>query len=63
MSVELIRRMREELQFESVVKGYGLTVFSGTEPEKFMMPKPSDLRFSWVVVRLAAIDGRFYVLR
>ena len=28
----------------------------GTEPEKFMMPKESDLRFHWVVVRLAAID-------
>jgi hypothetical protein len=28
----------------------------GTEPEKFMMPRESDLRFNWVVVRLAAID-------
>jgi hypothetical protein len=27
-----------------------------TEAEKFMMPKPSDLRYHWVVVRLAAID-------
>ena len=27
-----------------------------SEPEKFMMPKPSDLRYNWVVVRLAAID-------
>ena len=27
-----------------------------TEPEKFMLPRPSDLRFNWVVVRLAAID-------
>jgi len=27
-----------------------------TEPDKFMMPKTSDLRFHWVVVRLAAID-------
>ncbi len=26
------------------------------EPEKFMLPKPSDLRYNWVVVRLAAID-------
>ena len=26
------------------------------EPEKFLMPKASDLRFNWVVVRLAAID-------
>jgi hypothetical protein len=27
-----------------------------SEPEKFMMPKRSDLRYNWVVVRLAAID-------
>jgi hypothetical protein len=27
-----------------------------SEPEKFMMPSPSDLRFNWVVVRLSAID-------
>ena len=29
----------------------------GTEPEKFLMPRESDLRFNWVVVRLAAIDA------
>jgi hypothetical protein len=28
----------------------------GTEPEKFLMPRQSDLRFNWVLVRLAAID-------
>ena len=27
-----------------------------SEPEKFLMPKPSDLRYNWVVVRLEAID-------
>jgi hypothetical protein len=27
-----------------------------SEPEKYMMPKPSDQRYNWVVVRLAAID-------
>jgi hypothetical protein len=27
-----------------------------TEPDKFMMPKKSDLRYNWVVVWLAAID-------
>jgi hypothetical protein len=26
------------------------------EPGKFQMPRSSDLRFNWVVVRLAAID-------
>ena len=28
----------------------------GTEPEKFLMPTPSDLRYNWVLVRLAAVD-------
>ena len=28
----------------------------GTEPDKFLMPRPADLRYNWVVVRLAAID-------
>jgi hypothetical protein len=26
------------------------------EPDKFLMPKPSDQRYNWVVVRLGAID-------
>jgi hypothetical protein len=26
------------------------------EPEKFMLPKQSDMRYHWVVVRLGAID-------
>ena len=28
----------------------------GSEPDKFLMPERSDMRFNWVVVRLAAID-------
>jgi hypothetical protein len=28
-----------------------------TEPHKFMLPRESDLRYNWVVVRLAAIDA------
>ena len=27
-----------------------------SEPEKFMLPRASDLRFNWAVVRLAEID-------
>jgi hypothetical protein len=27
-----------------------------SEPDKFLMPPTSDLRYNWVVVRLAAID-------
>ncbi|HEU5156769.1 MAG TPA: MmcQ/YjbR family DNA-binding protein [Streptosporangiaceae bacterium] len=26
------------------------------EPDKFLMPRPSDMRYHWVCVRLAAID-------
>lgn len=26
------------------------------EPDKFLLPRPSDLRYNWIVVRLAAID-------
>jgi hypothetical protein len=28
----------------------------GGEPDKFMLPTPSDLRYNWVLMRLAAID-------
>lgn len=27
-----------------------------SEPDKFLMPRPSDQRYNWVVVRLAVID-------
>jgi hypothetical protein len=27
-----------------------------SEPDKFLMPERSDMRFNWVVVRLTAID-------
>jgi hypothetical protein len=30
----------------------------GGSPEKFMQPQVSDLRYNWVLVRLAAIDER-----
>ena len=28
----------------------------GSEPEKFLLPRPSELRWNWVVVRLAALE-------
>ena len=31
-------------------------VMIAAEPEKFLLPEPSDLRYQWLVVRLAAID-------
>jgi hypothetical protein len=27
-----------------------------SEPDKFLLPRPSDLRYHWVVVRLDALD-------
>ena len=27
-----------------------------SEPHKFMLPRPSDLRYNWAVVRLEALD-------
>lgn len=27
-----------------------------SEPDKFLLPRPSDLRFNWTLVRIAAID-------
>ena len=27
-----------------------------SEPDKFLMPRPSDMRYQWVCVRLDAID-------
>jgi hypothetical protein len=29
-----------------------------SEPDKFMLPRPSDLRYNWAVVRLAVLDER-----
>jgi hypothetical protein len=29
-----------------------------SEPEKFLMPEPADLRYNWVRVRLDALDHR-----
>ena len=28
-----------------------------SEPDKFMLPRPSDLRYNWAVVRLESIDA------
>jgi hypothetical protein len=32
------------------------TALVETEPEKYLLPQESDLRYNWAVVRLAAID-------
>jgi hypothetical protein len=31
-------------------------VLIGSDPQKFLMPRQSDLRYNWACVRLAAID-------
>ena len=32
-------------------------VLIGSDPEKFLMPRTSDLRYNWACVRMAAIDA------
>jgi hypothetical protein len=29
----------------------------GSDPDKFLLPRESDMRFNWVCVRLAALDA------
>ena len=46
---------------DETLMGFGLPkeereALVASEPEKFLLPKPSDMRYQWVVVRLAAID-------
>jgi hypothetical protein len=49
------------LSRDETVLGFGFpkeerAALVAAEPEKFMMPVPSDERYHWVRVRLAAID-------
>ena len=49
------------LSRDATVMGFGFpkewrNALVETEPEKFMLPRESDLRFNWVCVRLGAID-------
>jgi hypothetical protein len=32
------------------------TALVETEPHKFQLPRPSELRFNWAVARMAALD-------
>ncbi|HET6953015.1 MAG TPA: MmcQ/YjbR family DNA-binding protein [Acidimicrobiales bacterium] len=46
---------------DETLMGFGFpkeerTALVESEPHKFRMPRPSDLRYNWVVVDLAAID-------
>ena len=31
-------------------------VLVDAEPDKFLLPRPSDMRFNWLVARVAAVD-------
>ena len=46
---------------DETVMGFGFPkewrdALVSSEPDKFLLPRPSDLRYNWVLVRLAAID-------
>jgi hypothetical protein len=46
---------------DEAVMGFGFPkeereALVASDPRKFLMPEPSDLRYHWVQVRLAAID-------
>ena len=47
---------------DEAVMGFGLPkeereALVTSDPRKFLMPEPSDVRYHWVQVRLAAIDA------
>ena len=46
---------------DETVMGFGFPkderdALVASEPDKFLLPKPSDMRYNWVVVRLDQID-------
>ena len=46
---------------DETIMGFGFPrdereVLVASEPDKFLMPRPSDMRYQWVCVRLDAID-------
>ena len=47
---------------DETIMGFGFPrderdVLVASEPEKFLMPRASDMRYQWVCVRLEAIDA------
>jgi hypothetical protein len=47
---------RDETQMGFAFPKEERDVLVASEPEVFLMPRPSDLRFNWVEVRLEALD-------
>ncbi len=46
---------------DATIMGFGFPkeereALVASEPDKFLMPRPSDMRYQWVCVRLATID-------
>ena len=46
---------------DETVMGFGFpkeerAALVASEPEKFLLPRPSEMRYNWVLVRLNAID-------
>jgi len=46
---------------DDTIMGFGFpreerAALVAAEPDKFLLPRPSDMRYRWVCVRLAAID-------
>lgn len=46
---------------DATIMGFGFPkeereALVASEPDKFLMPRPSDMRYQWACVRLAAID-------
>jgi hypothetical protein len=47
--------------YDDTIMGFGFPrdereALVASEPDKFLMPRPSDMRYRWVCVRLDAID-------
>jgi hypothetical protein len=47
---------------DETVMGFGFpreerAALVASNPDRFLMPRPSDMRYQWVCVRLDAIDG------
>jgi hypothetical protein len=55
-SIVYVAFTRDETQMGFAFPKEEREALVASEPDKFLMPETSDLRYNWVVVRLAAID-------
>ena len=58
---ELLFDLEAATPRDETIMGFGFPrdereALMGSEPDKFLMPRPSDMRYQWVCVRLDAID-------